>query len=250
MTIAATRTLDTEQTEAFNVEYVDATLWQHLYPLYARHLNRPSRFMDVGGGNGKFADRLIQSFPESEGVNLEPAINLIAANNPHPRKMLSPMTLQQLDGDRCGQFDLVCLNWVLHHLVTDRWAASRQCQIDALQKIAAVMAPGASLIVLENVYDGLVIDEGPSKLIHALTASTALQGLVKRAGANTAGVGVCFHSLKGWQDIFTAAGFTIAETRHCYHFGDLSRAKQWALHSRKPRVCLFVLRKHGGNSHA
>ncbi len=59
------------------------------------------------------------------------------------------------------------------------------------------------------MYDGAVFDALPSHLIYELTASKALAGITWRMGANTAGVGVCFRSKRGWEKVIDQAGLTV-----------------------------------------
>ena len=239
MDLAATRKLSNTQTEAFDVEYVNDGLWQVLEPFLAEKLDGPGRFLDVGGGNGMLVDRILNAFPKSEGVNLEPAPNLVLANKLNLRKEVIALPLQELD-ENIGQFDVITINWVLHHLVAGRYAETRTCQIDALRNLKRLMKPGAYLLAFENIYEGQIIDEGPSRIIHGLTASKILASLTARLGANTAGVGVCFHSKKGWQKIFRDSGLDVFSIVPCYRFGALSRLKKTALHLDESLVGFFA----------
>jgi hypothetical protein len=108
--------------------------------------------LDVGGGNGRFADRVLSAYPESRGIVIDNARALIDGNTPHPRGRLS---------------------------------------------------------VFENMYDGLLIDNLPGRLVYRLTSSRGLAGLCRRLGANTAGVGVCFRSKRQWERRLGESGYRV-----------------------------------------
>ena len=240
MELTATRTLSEDQTEAFDVEYVNDDLWRILEPQLKTRLSGPSRFLDVGGGNGMLVDRILNAFPESEGVNLEPANNLVLANAAHPRKTVVPAMLQDLNVDEAGKFDVITINWVIHHLIVDNYGGTLDCQADALRQLGRLLKPGGAILAFENIYDGAVIDEAPSRLIFELTASKLLARVTAKMGANTAGVGVCFHSETGWRKVFRAAGLDVTGFSPCYSFGSLSPIKKAILHLKDSRVGLFT----------
>ena len=76
--------LSDEQLEAFDNEFRD-------WPGYERFLREhgsdhpPERILDVGGGNGKFLDRVLEVFPNANGVMMDNA-NIADCNASHPRK--------------------------------------------------------------------------------------------------------------------------------------------------------------------
>ncbi len=72
MEMAATKKLSELQTAEFDVEYVTDELWETLLRALAPYLGRPSRFLDVGGGNGLFVDRVTNAFPQSCGTMWSP----------------------------------------------------------------------------------------------------------------------------------------------------------------------------------
>jgi SAM-dependent methyltransferase len=235
------RTLHDSQLEAFDTEYVTDDLW----PLFADRVREdfPSgrfRFADLGGGNGVFADRVLEAFPESEAVVLDNAAVLLARNQPHPRKQLVQASVTDpgvLAGER---FDLVCFNWVLHHLVAGGYGASHVFAREALAAAGRMLAPGGRISVFENLYDGLVFDRMPGWLIYRMTASSRFARFASGQGANTAGVGVCFQSRSSWLETFAASGSAVLATgdgldwdvplkwRVCLHVGHLRCGHFWA----------------------
>jgi hypothetical protein len=72
------------------------------------------------------------------------------------------------------------------------------------------MSDRGRISILDNMYNGAIIDGLPSRLIYGATSSKLLAKLVKKGGANTAGVGVCFLSKKQWdKTIRRSAGLTV-----------------------------------------
>lgn len=227
-TTIRTRRLQNDQLEAFDTEYVTAELWDLVTALVRR--SWPSgefSFIDLGGGNGNFADRLLDAFPGARGTVLDSSRLLLDRNAPHPRKRLVEGGVEDIAG-LLGEerFDLACLNWVLHHLVADTHRRSIENQREILRRVKGMLRPGGRLSVFENFYNGALIDWLPGRLIFEATASRALSPLTRRLGANTAGVGVCFRSRREWVEALEAAGYRI---RHAaddapWHMGLARRA--------------------------
>ena len=77
------KTLDNTQLAAFDVEFVDDRLW----PLVAARIDSdfPAgdfRFLDVGGGAGRFADQLLERYPRTSGTVLDSSERVLAGNRP------------------------------------------------------------------------------------------------------------------------------------------------------------------------
>lgn len=215
-----------EHTKAFNVEYVQKQQWEHIRRLLDRDFPEGRfDFLDVGGGNGLFADRLLEQYPGSRGVVLDISEYLLGQNQPHPRKILVHDTVANVAARMRGkQFDLVCLNWVLHHFVGDTYSGSKQNMVAVLKAIAPLLSAQGRISVFENLYNGIVMDDFPSVLVYHLTGSKWLAPLVKRMGANTAGTGVCFLSKKRWLEKFAKAGLEVLSAHE-----DEQWAVPWAL---------------------
>lgn len=237
------RTLSEDQTRSFDVEYVDDDLWRLLSARLEGRLDRPdSTALDVGGGNGVFVDRILETFPEARVTNIEPASNLAARNRSHPRKRVVGDTFQNAVLDIAEKFDVIFFNWVLHHFVVSGYRNTRDCQVDALRHAQVMLRDNGVVAIFENLYSGNTIDNLPSRIIYELTRSRALKGVTSRLGANTAGVGVCFHSQAGWRQLLDEAGFEIESVTPCYSYGALSPLKRGLLHLRDSRVALIIAR--------
>jgi len=203
----ATRLLSDEQVEAFDVEFADGNRWETLLGRIACHFTgRPFTVLDVGGGNGQVVDRLLRAFPESSGVVLEPARLLLERNRGHARKRLIHGTAAELPDER---FDLILVHWLLHHLVIGGYRRTCREQAETLAALRTHLTEGGRISVFENIYTGWVMEDLPGRLIYAGTALRIAAGLTGRLGANTAGVGVAFHSRHRWERMFRAVGLRV-----------------------------------------
>jgi hypothetical protein len=204
--------LDDERLTHFDTEYVDDARWRP----FAQGIDRfyPDgrfSFLDAGGGNGVFADRILTAYPESSGVVLDNSELLLGRNQPHPRKTLLLESALHLERLAEMKFDVVCFNWCLHHLVSRSYAESRRNISGALRSAKSLLSSQGHVSVYEDVYDGLVLDGAPSFIIHTLTSRKVIGGLVRRAGANTGGVGICFLSHKQWLATMQETGYDVAD---------------------------------------
>jgi len=202
------RQLAEPQLQTFDHDYVSdrafATIVEairHDFP------NGNFSFLDVGGGRGFFADRLLEEFPSATCTVLDNAELLLSQNTTHPRKTLvlgSATEAAHLFPN--DAFGIIFFNSALHHFVGKSYAETRRIQRDALAQARLLLAPGGGIIVTEVLYDGVLIHDLPGYLIYLLTSSSALAPLIKRLGANTAGCGVCFLSSYGWRGEFRRLG--------------------------------------------
>jgi hypothetical protein len=206
--------LSEEQTLAFDVEYVDGDKWE----MIKNHLSTSFpdgnfTFIDIGGGNGLFADRILHHFPLSKGTIIDNSEQLLQKNKQNTRKTIVLGSFEQLEELLPNQtFDVVFFNWVLHHLVTDSYQKTQDTILQALKLSKSILTTRGYLSIFENMYDGLLIDNLPSHLIFHLTSSKMLAPVTKKLGANTAGCGVCFLSKKKWKEKLWNGGFSI----QCY----------------------------------
>jgi hypothetical protein len=204
--------LDDERLRHFDTEYVDDVRWRPFAHGIERYYpDGRFSFLDAGGGNGVFADRILTAYPESHGVVVDNSEFLLGRNQPHPRKTLLQESALHLERLVETKFDVVCFNWCLHHLVSRSYAESRRYITRALHSAHSLLFPRGHVSVYEDVYDGLVWDGAPSFIIHTLTSQKAIGGLIRRAGANTGGVGICFLSSKRWLATMQKAGHDVAE---------------------------------------
>ena len=205
------KSLREDQLQDFDVEYVCEREWKLIEPAFdARFRDRAFSFLDVGGGNGQFADRLLDSYPRANGTVLDTARVLLEQNASHPRKQLVLGSAEHLTRLFRERFDLIVFNWALHHFVTSTYAGTRRLQRDVLRQARALLSPGGVVSVFENLYNGFILDGLPGRMIFHATASAAFAPLVRRLGANTAGCGVCFLSRRQWEEEASRAGLQVA----------------------------------------
>jgi hypothetical protein len=201
--------LEDAQVEAFDTEYVDDVRWQAIKSGIDQSF--PSgefTFIDVGGGNGKFADRVLSEYPNAKGTVLDSSEVLISRNQASERKTLIIDSVENL-GHIDASYDIIFLHWLLHHVVSDSYAHTRRNQTWTLNTAREHLNTGGLVSVFENCYDGLLIDNLPGLIIYLLTSCRALSGITRKLGANTAGVGVCFLSKKEWLSSFHEAGLEV-----------------------------------------
>jgi ubiquinone/menaquinone biosynthesis C-methylase UbiE len=206
------KTLDDEQLETFDTEYVNEARWKLFEPCVERDFPDGNfSFLDIGGGNGRFADRLLLSYPNSSATILDNSQLLLDRNQFNLRKTLINTSVETLEHHLDKKYDLICLNWVLHHLVSDSYNKTRNNITNILAKMKLLLTPRGRISIFENMYSGLIIDDFPSYLIYQLTSSKEIARFIKSQGANTAGVGVCFLSQKQWSLTIKALDFEIIQ---------------------------------------
>ena len=204
--------LDESQNEAFDYEYQsEVELLHKIAYLRQQFPEGVKHFLDLGGGNGKFMDRLLEEFPGSKGHIVDVSQHLLDLNAPNPNKTLINCAFEELDTLDLGfKFDVITINFVLHHLVGETYAESLRNVERALAIASRKLAPNGVIYVAENEYQGLLETNIPSHVIFFITKiQNPLFVKFARRYFNTAGVGVCFQSQKSWTKIFTAAKFRI-----------------------------------------
>jgi ubiquinone/menaquinone biosynthesis C-methylase UbiE len=196
--------LDNSQLENFDMEYIHGSRWRTVSDLIDQSF--PSgkfTFLDVGGGNGKFADRLLAHYPEANGTVLDNAQILLDRNQLNPRKQLINASVADLCQHSGQTYDIICFNWLLHHLVSDSYAQTCRNISQTIGEAISLLSPQGRISIFENMYDGILFDRVPSRLIFELTSSKTLANFTHRMGANTAGIGVCFLSQRHWRTVIS-----------------------------------------------
>ena len=195
-------------------------------------------FLDVGGGNGGFTDRLLARFPQSQGTVLDNARVLLDRNVPSSRKTLVHGSVEDMEtifGEQ--RFDVVFFNFSLHHFVVPSYRTTRSFQRRALVASRNLLTPRGRVSVVENLCDGYV--PGLSGfLVFFLTSNKIIAPVVRRLGANTAGVGVCFRDRHSWRAEMERAGFRVEHFEPEFYPNSLSRMKQ---------ILLLIRDIRGGN---
>jgi len=235
--------LSTDQLESFNTEYVNGKFWDAVVNQIDRHFATGKfTFLDIGGGNGVFTDRVLEHYPQSEAILLDNASNLIEINTQHPRKTIIMDSVENLENYlNIYAVDIIFINWVLHHLVSDTYKKTRSNIVNTLTIIKRNERI-KYLAVFENLYNGILFDSLPSKLIYQITSLRSVKRLAKKMGANTAGVGVSFLSKKMWielfGDIFGKANISITD----FHFWEVPIIRKIFLHIKNIHMSLFWIK--------
>jgi SAM-dependent methyltransferase len=234
--------LSIEQLKHFDLEFRD---WTEYRTLLDELLSKPrqSTLLDIGGGNGQFLDHVLEEFPNCEGILLDNSDYMLSRNKTHARKRLtrgSALEVHKVVSP--GSCDLITVNVLLHHLVGSTYSAATAATIAALNNASRVLTANGRIVVYEQVYDGLVPWLEPGVMIFKLTSLRAplLTPMLRRLGANTAGVGVAFRSARAWTRVFKAAGLRVIEHR-AVHQDSPPVVRRAALLLRSVGTQLFVL---------
>jgi Methyltransferase domain len=194
--------LEDSQLETFDTEYVNDKRWTIVKEQIDQDFpDGDFTFLDVGGGNGLFADRLLTNYPKCRGTVLDNSELLLNRNTYNSRKTLICDSVENL-GNLNNKYDIVSLNWLLHHLVGSSYAQSRQNIDITLQTAISLLTERGRISIFDNMYNGLLVDGLPSFIIYHLTSAKAISSFTSKMGANTAGVGVCFLSKQQWISTF------------------------------------------------
>lgn len=199
------------QVEDFDTEYVNGEIWESLKKKIDKQFgSNPFRFLDIGGGNGLFADRMLEAFPNSTCTLIDNSEVLLSKNKISGRKTLLNKSVEDISDIFGNQkFDIIFLNWVLHHLVGNDYRGSIVNIQKTLRTVKEHLFNDGLISIYENLYDGYIIDNFPSHIIFNLTSCRLIAPLIRKLGANTAGCGVCFLSKKRWLDVLSDSGLTV-----------------------------------------
>lgn len=162
--------------------------------------------LDVGGGIGRYAQLICDQVPGCHMVVLDKSE--LAEEHFVNDTRLELKKADYFSFDAGQRYDFLVFKTVLHHFIADNESNTRELQLRALKKARQLLRPGGLLLIEENFYQGVVGDDTPGRLIFAVTRQRWIENLVRRLGANTAGEGVRFRSIKSWNQILQQEGFT------------------------------------------
>lgn len=229
------------QVEDFDTEYVKPEMWESFKKkISLKFGSKPFQFLDIGGGNGLFADKILETFPGSTCLLIDNSEVLLNKNTINDRKTLLNESIENISSSLADKkFDIILLHWVLHHLVENNYTSSIN-NIEKTIKIAKkhLCDDNGVISIYENLYDGYPIHILPSHIIYNLTSNKFLAPLIRRLGANTAGCGVCFLSLKKWNDVISNSGLTIIDCEE-YEAFEFSFLKKLLLNLHLVRIGHF-----------
>lgn len=106
-----------------------------------RRWTQPRSILEIGSGEGALAEQLVRRFPHASylGIDIIPHVGRLY-QGPREKVEFREMSSQQLASERRGQFDLVILADVLHH-VEDR------LRLEVLQSARALMSADGCLVL-------------------------------------------------------------------------------------------------------
>ena len=167
--------------------------------------------VDIGGGCGHFAERVRKITGRPVLVlDTDPASVAEAVRRGVPAEIGDAVNPTIRGDERVAAFNLI-----LHHLVADTEAKTRQLQVRAL---AAWRDTCDYIFVNEYVYTGSVVPDFAGRFIYEVTSSRLLSHIGRMVSrlpglgslrANTFGVGVRFRSDDSWRRVFADAGYSV-----------------------------------------
>ncbi|MDQ6780554.1 MAG: class I SAM-dependent methyltransferase [Candidatus Eremiobacteraeota bacterium] len=232
--------LDDSQVAKFDHDFVSEARFAATLTLIDRDV--PSgvfSFLDIGGGRGFFADRILDHYPRATGTLLDNSGLMLEQNELHSRKTLVLGSVE--DAHEVlprQQYDIIFLNFALHHFIVNSYAKTRALQRATLAISGDLLGPTGRISIVENMCNGAVLQNWPSFVIFQLTSSKVLAPLVRRLGANTAGVGVCFLDKRQWRLEIARAGLRVFDYEEEY-YKPMARVRRLALLMRSYHVGHF-----------
>jgi ubiquinone/menaquinone biosynthesis C-methylase UbiE len=240
------RVLEKSQVESFDTEYVSEEMWSVLKNILNERIRITGSsfsFLDIGGGNGKFTDRVLSEFTESHGKLLDNSPYLLSLNTENHRKTTIEANVEDVKVLLENQkFDVIFMNWVLHHFVKGGYLSTLETQVRILGEAKKCLSKNGRIIVIENLPEGLFGETICSFIINRVTSSKLIAPIVKKMGGNTAGIGVCFLGKYQWLKQFSLSGLQ-SENTVLFQTGKLNFIKKTLLTIKNYRHGIFVLKK-------
>ena len=173
---------------------------------------------DFGGGNGRLLDRVLARYPQAHGTNYEISERLRSLNTASSRKTVAAESFLVLE--ETSAFDLVLLNWVLHHLVGRDLRTTHRLIESAAEAAQRALKPGGALVVSENLLYSIIPERFSSAALFAITRSRLLKPIVSRMrdGETIAGVGIYYLSEPRLRGLFARLEHvaTLDQNEHDY----------------------------------
>lgn len=151
MTSQTIKKLDDEQIKQFNVEYVSDRRWQLVKKcINKEYSDGEFTFLDVGGGNGVFVDRILSQYAKSRGTLIDNSEYLLEQNKANEHKTLVCDSVEKIDEIFKDQkFDVIFINWLLHHLVSSSYRQTRSNIVTCLTSLRRLLTENGSVAILE-----------------------------------------------------------------------------------------------------
>ncbi len=200
--------LTNTQLKSFDTDYINSDRWLPIKNNIDKDFpDGKFTFLDLGGGNGCFADQILLHYPESHGVVFDNSEMLLEKNKTHNHKEIILGDINEQLTLLKRKFDIVFCNWILHHLICgSSYYKTKKNILLTLLNIQNLLTHKGKVSIYENMYDGVLIDGMPSVIIFYLTSIKKISKIVHKLGSNTAGVGVCFLSYLQWCKTINRSG--------------------------------------------
>lgn len=178
------------------------------------------RILDIGGASGYFA-MLLKDYFKAAQVEIY-VLDITEYDTWHQdefRKEIhficdSVENLKSLFQE--DTFDIIFANRVFHHFINATWKKTLLGMENCMVALRQLLRGDGALLIMDHFYNGQLWDSSSSFLIYHFTSirSPLLSKFIKKFGAATAGVGVCFQSQKMWVNRLQKCGFTIKKIEH------------------------------------
>jgi SAM-dependent methyltransferase len=166
-----------------------------------KSINKPEiRVLDVGGGLGSVGRVLAEA---SDKVHVDVVDNSSLAKKHflrHAKLRLVYEDFLNVPSDK--KYDAIIFRTVLHHIIGNSSRKTLEAQHRAIAKARDMLTDDGKLLIIENFYDPVVSDDISGEIIFQCTKLKTFAPIFRRLGANTAGEGVRFRSLKSWLEMF------------------------------------------------
>lgn len=174
---------------------------------------QPISVLDVGCGAGIFADHILETFPAATICCVDVSIGMLRRGKQDSRKRLILGDARNLPFAETASFDLINADALMHHLVT---IGGYESSIDAicafLAQLRRLLKPNGLLLVREIYHEHVFQRELGSRLLYAVSTTRTpapVARFLRKAGLNTANIGVCFLVRNRWREVLSKAGFSI-----------------------------------------
>ena len=174
---------------------------------------RNLKILDIGGGTGHFAS-VVMNYYKSNDVEvyvIDPVCEEALRNGETGVNFICDSAENLSSIFEENTFDIIFANRVFHHFVQSSWQKSLKGMDECMHAIYALLKNDGLFCVMDHFYDGAILDWGSSLLCYTFTSikEPHIAKILKRMGAESAGVGTCFLSEKMWKDKLERTGFDI-----------------------------------------
>lgn len=156
--------------------------------------------LDVGGGDGFLADRVLEAFPNVRATVVDISQQLLDRNRPHPRKTLVCSDLHDFFRSCPARtaVDVINFDVLLHHVLTPTsFRESRRMQSRVIEQAVRVLAEDGAISIREILYDSWPVL--PRRATHwflwylsTRRLPRPLSRLLHALGVRSQGAGVCY----------------------------------------------------------